>query len=422
VNLGQLPAGTYQIYASVTDTFATATTTTNTFTVAVKTGQQTVSLTGWNHDIIIGKSEALPGYSTSFKGWLFYERGFAGGTQGLAGESGGTNRTFTSSYHPTVKFQFAPYTGNNAVYLDGPGSATLTLINPARFYSLQFLETTRSMSWYARLNFSDGSSTDTPTWSDVDWIQTGPADTCLTYYGLRGTAGNFYTSYIWMAERGITLSSDDQSKTLSSITFFTTSAGDKQLGVFAVSGYALATPSDVFHAVDVLSDGDGPSGGTSFSVGWDFTVSQTITVTSLGQFDPNSTTKSNSVAIYQRGGAKLLETIVYTDSPSELSGNYSTRYVPVDNLVLPPGNYVVFSTQNGNNFIAGGGAPDAIFGPAVTWNKGVALGSGSAAGPLPVTAPEPWPINNTTAFRYFGPTFTYKLGAVTPLGLIIIIR
>ncbi len=423
VSLGALPVGTYRIYASVTDTLATTNTMTNTFTVAVKTGQQTVILTGWNQDLIIGKTEAAPGYSTSFVGWNFYETGLAGGSQGLPPDSGGTNRTFTSSQNPSVKFQFGPYAGSNALYLNGPGSVTLTLVNPARFLSLQFLETTRSMSWYAQLNFSDGSSATTGTWSDPDWTANpGPVDRCLTSYGLRGTGGNFYTGYLWMAGRVFTLPVADQAKTLNSITFTTTGTGDKQLAIFAVSGYALGTSSNVIHAVDVLSAGDGPSGGSQFSVGWDFTVSQTITVTSLGQFDPDSNPKTNTVAIYQRAGAKLVDTTVSAASPAERSGNYLARYVAIGNLVLPPGNYVVVSTQNGDNFISGGGNPAAAFGPAVTWNRGVALASGSSAGPLPATAPATWPIEDVRVWRYFGPTFTYKMGAIWPQGLLIRIK
>ena len=423
VSLGTLPAGTYHIFASVTDTLTTVSTVTNTFTVAVKTGQQTVSLTGWNQDLIIGKTETAPGYSGTFAGWNFYEYGLSGGTQGLPADSGGTNRTFTSSQNPSVKFQFAPYAGANAVYLSGPGSGTLNLVSPARFLSLQFLETTRTMSWYARLNFADGSSTTTSTWNDPDWTANpGPADRCLTSYGLRGTGGNFYSGYLWMAGRVFNLPVADQAKTLSSITFTTTGIGDKQLALFAVSGYALAATQDVFHAADVMSAGEGPSGGSLYSVGWDFTVSQTITVTSLGQFDPDSNPKTNKVAIYQRAGAKLVEATVSAAGTTERSGNYLARYATIGNLVLPPGNYVVFSTQNGDNFISGGGSPAVAFGPAVTWNKGVALASGSAAGPLPAVAPFSWPIEDARVWRYFGPTFTYKLGAVWPQGVLIRIK
>ena len=422
VSLGTLPAGTYHIYASVTDTLASATTATNTFTVAMKTGQQTVNLTGWNQDLIIGKNETAPGYSGTFVTFNFYETGLSGSTQGLPPDSGGTNRTFTSSQNPSVKFQFAPYAGSNTLYLSGPGSGTLTLVNPAKFMSLQFLETTRTMTWYATLNFSNGTSTTTSTWSDPDWTANpGPADHCLTSYGLK-SSGGFYSSYLWMAGRSFTLPVADQAKTLNSITFTTTGVGDKQLAVFAVSGYALAATQDVFHAVDVLSPGDGASGGSTYSVGWDFTVSQPITITSLGQFDPDSNPKTNTVAIYQRAGSKLVEATVSAASPAERSGNYLARYAPVHNLVLTPGNYVVFSTQNGDNFISGGGTPAAAFGPAVTWNKGVALASGSSAGPLLATAPASWPIEDARVWRYFGPTFTYKLGAAWPQGLTILFR
>ena len=39
---------------------------------------------------------------------------------------------------------------------------------------------------------------------------------------------------------------------------------------------------------------------------------------------------------------------------------------------------MVFSTQNGDNFLAGSGTVDSSFGPAITWNKAVAMASGSS--------------------------------------------
>ena len=168
------------------------------------------------------------------------------------------------------------------------------------------------------------------------------------------------------------------------------------------------------HAVDVTSAGGGAGLGSNYSVGWDFTVSQTIRITSLGQLDPDSNPKSNSVAIYQRGGAKLVEAAVSAASPAEQSGSYSARYVSVSSTVLAPGNYVVYSTQNGDNFVAPNGNPAATFGFAVQWNKGVASTNGSAADPLPATAPANWFIENASTYRYFGPTFKYDVVAPVP--------
>jgi len=423
VSLGKLPAGRYNIYASLTDAFSTAVTATNTFAVFAP-GQQVVELSGWNKDLIIGATEVSPGYNVNMAGWNFYEFGLAGGTKGLPAEAGGTNRTFASSFSSSVKFQFQPYGTNNALYLDGPGSATLTLAVPLKFYSLQFLMTARTMTWYARLNFSDGTSTNSTTWSDPDWTANpGPADRCLTSYGLKKVSdGSFYAGYLWMADREMTLSPLHRTKMLTSITFVTTGAASYQLAVFAVSGLVFDPASDTIRALDLLSAGDGAAGGGTYSVGWDFTVQDTITLTSLGQFDPNGVATSNTVALYQRGGAKLAETTVLPTSDADMSGLYSARYARIRGLVLTNGNYVIVSTQNGDNFISGGGAPAAAFGPAIKWNKGVALASGSSAGPLPLSAPAVWPIENTSAHRYFGPTFTYKLGRVWPAGLMICIK
>ncbi|MEI7954039.1 MAG: hypothetical protein WCJ66_02605, partial [Verrucomicrobiota bacterium] len=182
----------------------------------------------------------------------------------------------------------------------------------------------------------------------------------------------------------------------------------KHFALLAVAGApCIAGRAQAMHAVDLTSDG-GFGYNNTFSVGWDFSISQSVTVTALGQFDPTTNTpQANTVAIYQRGGAKLVETSVLATSPAEASGNYSARYAVIAPLVLPPGNYVVVSTQNTVDFVSPFGNPTATLGLGITWNKGVALGSGSAAGPLPATAPASWPIENTTQFRYFGPTFKY---------------
>ena len=183
-----------------------------------------------------------------------------------------------------------------------------------------------------------------------------------------------------------------------------------------VAGAAcIAGNAEAMHAVDLTSDG-GFGYNNTFSVGWDFSITQSVTVTALGQFDPTTNApQANTVAIYQRGGAKLAETSVLATSPAEASGNYSARYAVITPLVLPAGSYVVVSTQNTVDFVSPYGNPTATLGPGITWNKGVALGSGSAAGPLPATAPASWPIENTTQFRYFGPTFKYDPAqAATP--------
>jgi len=81
-------------------------------------------------------------------------------------------------------------------------------------------------------------------------------------------------------------------------------------------------------------------------------------------------------------------------------------------VVLPAGNYVIMSTQNGEDFIGPGGLPTATMGAGITWTNGVAFSG--AAGPLPATAPASWQINNSSAVRYLGPTFKYATAAPVP--------
>jgi lysophospholipase L1-like esterase len=179
---------------------------------------------------------------------------------------------------------------------------------------------------------------------------------------------------------------------------------------------STVSPVGTIHALDVTSNGGSVGNGTGFSVGWEFTVSQTITVTALGQFDPNSNPQTNTVAIYQRvtggGGAQLVSASVLNTSPAEASGVCPARYAAVAPVVLPAGDYVVMSTQNGEDFIGPGGSPTVTMGTGLTWTNGVAFSG--AAGPLPATAPASWQINNNNPVRYLGPTFKYTLATPVP--------
>ena len=69
------------------------------------------------------------------------------------------------------------------------------------------------------------------------------------------------------------------------------------LSLFWIVGAGTALAGD-YHAVDVLSCNDTTNLGNDYAVGWDFTVTQTITVDSLGQFDPDGTPVTNQVALY----------------------------------------------------------------------------------------------------------------------------
>lgn len=213
-----------------------------------------IALTGWNVDIIAENTASGPtgGTSTSVVppggpggglpnnlGWVFYETGAPGSTQGLS-----TNGTYSSLINPDVTFQLQPYVGNNVVLQGG----TLTLVSPAAFSSLAFLTTAQGAtgeSFRITLNFSDGSTT-VFTGSDPDWVTPPDATTnsAITNCGLvldYNSWSGFDSGNVSMFEHDYTLSLQNQQKILNSISFSRT-AGNYEM-LFAVSGDQLSTPS-----------------------------------------------------------------------------------------------------------------------------------------------------------------------------------
>ncbi len=393
--------------------------------------QRPLELTGWNHDMIVGVGEEAPGYSKPFSGWSFYEKGYPGGTQGLPESADPVNRTFTSAYNPgdynhAVSFQFQPYAQNNVLFVENNEAHTLTLAHPGKFYMLQFLLTTRSANWHAQLNFSDGTSVETSTWSDPDWTNgAGPTtkDVALSQYGLLETTGKFYSGGLWMADRRFTLPAECQMKNLISITFKVTGGGTgKQLCLFAVSGGSIdpgETPYNAFELISAPLDG----GANTFVLGWDFRVHLPITVTALGQFSFNNGALGNSVALYKIGGAKLKQVQLTAASTLEKSGIDLVRYQKISNLILEPGDYRIASTQTNNAFRSSSEGIVGNMGFGVEWLKGVAEYA-SAKLELPDDGgTRDWKINDSThEFAYKGPTFKYLLGRVASKTTVILFR
>ena len=134
---------------------------------------QIVGVSGYNQDVIWGNGEAATAAAATtvdFSGWVWYEQGVPGTTQGLPANSGPTPRTFTSAFNPATQFQFADYgsstaLNNNVLIVPSGTSGTVTLNAPGSFQSLEFLGTAQggggglSTTWQATLNFADGSQT-----------------------------------------------------------------------------------------------------------------------------------------------------------------------------------------------------------------------------------------------------------------------
>lgn len=155
-----------------------------------------------------------------------------------------------------------------------------------------------------------------------------------------------------------------------------------------------------------------------FTVGYTFTLSQSVIVTSLGYFDllGNGLVENHQVAIYSSNGATQLVTATVTTA-SPLGNTFSAtgagneisgfRYATSGPTVLAAGSYTIGAYTGNLN------PSDAFFySAAIVPGTSFTFGSGIASatpGGLSATAP----VGNTggaSGVSYFGPSFTYTVG------------
>lgn len=207
--------------------------------------------------------------------------------------------------------------------------------------------------------------------------------------------------------------------------------------VKALSFAGIARPPGVYSAANslfitgtgTLTVSTGPAGtptaisniagnkdvGLPFSLGHVFTVSQTVDVTAMGQFDVlgNGAVGTAKVALYNWDtGAKLSETTL-SGATLEETGFYDTHFVNITPITLSPGSrYLLAAEVAANDFVFGNGI--ITFDPAIQWEAGRATPVGSPA--MPATANgSTFSIERTAeaSGSYFGPNL--KLASATPL-------
>jgi hypothetical protein len=143
-----------------------------------------------------------------------------------------------------------------------------------------------------------------------------------------------------------------------------------------------------------------------WAAGWEFTVDESIQVTSLGKFDyENNGIVGTGVALYNRtdGGTKLVEASLAAAS-SESSGDYTAYYTPITPLTLTPGNtYTIVAVQDGPTEAIFWANNTATYGAQITYVRGIAQSGAS----LPATFTSNSPALGLPTHGYFGGTFKY---------------
>ena len=245
------------------------------FTVGIRSATAQVApiaVTGWNYDLVLNNpapyNESVTGtmdggLGFTVEGWTWVEQGEYtnpdGNLQSYLGLVAGSHASLTGN----GTFEFQPFSGPNAVGLDGANpTATLTLTSPAAYKSIALYGASGygAKTIDVTLNFSDATSTalvvENGTGVGTDWFNTS-ADRALVVGGRasnkneEGYTRLFYqeTPDIAINESYFELSAADQAKTLTSITF-DTFAGDRT-SILAVSG----APVSALASADFNSDG-----------------------------------------------------------------------------------------------------------------------------------------------------------------------
>lgn len=158
---------------------------------------------------------------------------------------------------------------------------------------------------------------------------------------------------------------------------------------------AAPMPGITFPNLTGQTLGNGP-----FTLGWQFTTSQSITITGLGAFDDSQDglAESHDVGVWDSVGTLLGSTSVAAGTVDPLVNQF--RYSSVS-FTLAPGTYNIGALwlDGGDNNTFPGDVPTYSTGAGITFVQNAYVGGGTLANP----------VNSVdTQAAYFGPNFLYS--------------
>jgi hypothetical protein len=158
------------------------------------------------------------------------------------------NGLFTSATTPGLTYQFAPYTANNSLRINGAGSGVLTFSNPYSAYDVYLLATSGNgaSTFTATVNFADGTSQIFTNISAADWFS-GTANIALRGFGRVGRDNNTIqnsTTDPRLYEFRLTMLTSNIGKVIQSVSISKsgTTGALNVMGV-SVNAFVLATQS-----------------------------------------------------------------------------------------------------------------------------------------------------------------------------------
>ncbi len=190
---------------------------------------------------------------------------------------------------------------------------------------------------------------------------------------------------------------------LRKFTFFATKLGLVALALFGCQS-EQSEAGGIAYTIDDLT-------GTQltnppFTLGFQFNVNTSISVTGLGVFDDtqNGLIDSYPIAIFDSAGVSLISSTVNSGTTDPLINQF--RYSSVAPFALSPGLYYIgalYSTGN-DGLLGPGVATNFATSSEITFNQGGYAFGGTLSAPLNLVGTSP---------GYFGPNFTFTSASAT---------